>query len=372
MPRTHFLRTIIPLIAASLIGTAKAAPEPIFIGVLSPMAGSTAEYGTELQAGVLTAIEKLNTAGGLNGRPYEPVLIDDACDPKQSIQAAHQAIQSGIKFAVAHICSDATIAAAKIYEKEGIVAITPGATAPEVTDALRGRHFFRTIGRDDLQGAYIASVIVARLKAKKIALLHDGEAYGANMAQYVKNSLEKFGAPIALSQGIKAGAKDYSDVITKLKSIAPDAVFFGGYTPEMGLLLRQAKEQGLQTRFIGSEGVYSPSLMDIAGAAVEGMVFASPVDFSARPENQAIVDTFRKARRPANGNYQMTAYAAMQVLHESMKAVGPDPKKVADYMHANRFGTVIGSVAFDGKGDLKNFDFVVFELDKNGERKLVR
>ena len=144
------------------------------------------------------------------------------------------------------------------------------------------------------------------------------------------------------------------------------------YPPEMGLLLRQAKEQGLQTQFMGAEGAFNQSLVEIAGPALEGMLFTYPADFSARAENQAIVQAFEKAQRPANGAYQMPAYAAVQVLHESMKAVGTDPKKVAEYMHSNRFDTVIGPVAFDRKGDLKNFDFVVFKLDKNGQRKLVR
>jgi len=372
MQRTTFLRASIALAAATLMGTASAAPEPILIGVPAPMTGPNTQYGDELKAGVLTAIETLNAAGGLNGRPYQPVLIDDACEPKQAVPAANRVINSGAKFAVAHVCSGVTVPAAKIYEEEGIVAITPGATAPQVTDNLKGSYFFRTIGRDDQQGPFAASFIAARLNAQTIVVLHDKQTYGAGVAQHVKASLEKLGANIALYDGINAGDSDYSAVITKLKTIKPDVVFFGGYPPEMGLLLRQAKEQGLQTQFMGAEGAFNQSLVEIAGPALDGMLFTYPADFSARAENQAIVQAFEKAQRPANGAYQMPAYAAVQVLHESMKAVGPDPKKVAEYMHSNRFDTVIGPVAFDRKGDLKNFDFVVFKLDKSGQRKLVR
>jgi len=372
MQRTTFLRASIALAAATLMGTASAAPEPILIGVPAPMTGPNTQYGDELKAGVLTAIETLNAAGGLNGRPYQPVLIDDACEPKQAVPAANRVINSGAKFAVAHVCSGVTVPAAKIYEEEGIVAITPGATAPQVTDNLKGSYFFRTIGRDDQQGPFAASFIAARLNAQTIVVLHDKQTYGAGVAQHVKASLEKLGANIALYDGINAGDSDYSAVITKLKTIKPDVVFFGGYPPEMGLLLRQAKEQGLQTQFMGAEGAFNQSLVEIAGPALDGMLFTYPADFSARAENQAIVQAFEKAQRPANGAYQMPAYAAVQVLHESMKAVGTDPKKVAEYMHSNRFNTVIGPVAFDRKGDLKNFDFVVFKLDKSGQRKLVR
>ena len=372
MPNYRFFRTGIAFVAASLTAMAIAAPDPVLIGIVSPMTGSTAEYGTEVQEGVLTAMDTFNAAGGLGGRPYKAVLIDDGCDAKKAVQAANEVIASGIKFAIGPVCSGAAASAAKMYAKEGIVTITPGATAPEVTDDIKSHYFFRTIGRDDLQGTYIATVIIAHLKAKKTALLHDGDTYGAGITQTVKESLGSFGASIVLHEAIEPGAKDYSKIIAKLKSLGPDVVFFGGYTAEMGLLLRQAKEQGLETRFIGPEGVYSLSLLDIAGSAIDGLLFISPVDFSARPNNKAIVQAFQKAKRPANGNYQMTAYAAMQVLHESMKTVGTDPKKVADHMHANRFITSIGPVAFNNKGDLKNFDFAVFELDKNGNRKVIR
>ncbi len=374
MHRTTFLRASLALAAAATFCSAPAwaAPEPILIGVPAPMTGPNTQYGDQLKAGVLTAIETLNAAGGLDGRLYEPVLIDDACEPKQAVQAANRVLNAGAKFAVAHVCSGVTVPAARIYEDEGIVAITPGATAPKVTDDLKGHHFFRTIGRDDQQGPFAASFIVTRLKPKTIVVLHDKQTYGAGVAQQVKLGLEKLGAEPALYDGINAGDSDYSAVITKLKTIKPDVVFFGGYPPEMGLLLRQAKEQGLQTQFMGAEGAFNQSLLEIAGPAVDGMMFTYPADFSQRPSNQAVVNAFAQAKRPANGAYQMPAYAAMQVLHQTLQAVGPDPRKAADYMHSHSFDTVIGPVAFDKKGDLKNFEFVVFQLDKDGKRSQAR
>ena len=255
---------------------------------------------------------------------------------------------------------------------QGIVAITPGATAPQVTDNLKGHYFFRTIGRDDFQGPFAAKFITTRLKPKNVVILHDKQTYGAGVAQHVKAALEKANMPILTYEGINAGDSDYSAVITKLKTLKPELVYFGGYHPEMGLLLRQAREQGLKVRFMGPEGVFNQGLIEIAGPAVEGMLFSFPADFSERPENKAIVEAFKKANRPANGAYQMPAYAAMQVLDKSIKAVGPDPKKVADYMHANSFDTTIGKVAFDAKGDLKDFEFVVFELGKDGSKKALK
>lgn len=369
--RLQTLVATMGLAGAALLGQAHAA-DSIKIAMVIPATGPLTQYGDMVKEGVATAVEQINAAGGINGKKIETTVVDDACEPKQGPVAANRVVNDKIRYVIGPVCSGAAIAAAPIYNNEGVVVITPSATSPALTEGKNFHFIFRTIGRDDQQGPFAASFIAARLNAQTIVVLHDKQTYGAGVAQHVKASLEKLGANIALYDGINAGDSDYSAVITKLKTIKPDVVFFGGYPPEMGLLLRQAKEQGLQTQFMGAEGAFNQSLVEIAGPALEGMLFTYPADFSARAENQAIVQAFEKAQRPANGAYQMPAYAAVQVLHESMKAVGTDPKKVAEYMHSNRFDTVIGPVAFDRKGDLKNFDFVVFKLDKSGQRKLVR
>lgn len=369
--RLQTLVATMGLAGAALLGQAHAA-DSIKIAMVIPATGPLTQYGDMVKEGVATAVEQINAAGGINGKKIETTVVDDACEPKQGPVAANRVVNDKIRYVIGPVCSGAAIAAAPIYNNEGVVVITPSATSPALTEGKNFHFIFRTIGRDDQQGPFAASFIAARLNAQTIVVLHDKQTYGAGVAQHVKASLEKLGANIALYDGINAGDSDYSAVITKLKTIKPDVVFFGGYPPEMGLLLRQAKEQGLQTQFMGAEGAFNQSLVEIAGPALEGMLFTYPADFSARAENQAIVQAFEKAQRPANGAYQMPAYAAVQVLHESMKVVGTDPKKVAEYMHSNRFDTVIGPVAFDRKGDLKNFDFVVFKLDKSGQRKLVR
>lgn len=372
MQRKTFIRLSTSWAAAALLGTASwtaHAAGPILIGVPIPMTGPNTQYGDEVKAGLLTAIETLNAAGGMQ---YKAEFIDDACEPKQAVPAANRVVTSGAKFAVTHVCSGVTVPASKIYEHEGIVAITPGATSPLVTDTLNGHHFFRTIGRDDQQGPFAAKYIAEKIKPSAVAVLHDKQTYGSGVAQHVKNTLDTLKVPVVMYDGINAGDSDYSAVITKLKAAKVDMVFFGGYYPEMGLLLRQAKEQGLKTQFMGPEGVFNQDLVDIAGPGVEGMMFTFPADFSERPENKGVVDAFKKANRSASGAFQMPAYAAVQVLDASIKAVGADPKKVADYMHANTFKTVIGQVAYDKKGDLKDFEFVVYQLDKAGKRTALK
>jgi len=363
----RFTPLTLALGALALAGAVHAA-DSIKIGIPQPMTGPNTQYGDQIQAGALTAIETINAAGGVKGKKLEPILIDDGCEPKQAVPAANRVVNSGAKFAVAHACSGVTVPAVNIYEQEGIVAITPGATSPLVTDTTKPHFFFRTIGRDDQQGPFAANYIATTLKPKKVAVLHDKQTYGSGVATQVKNSLDKASVPVAIFEGINVGDNDYSAVITKLKSAGVDLVYFGGYHPELGLLLRQAREQGLAVQFMGPEGTANQDLVAIAGPAVEGLLVTLPADFTKLPGNEGVVKAFTTAKRDPDGAFQMPAYAAVQLIAEGINAVGEDPAKVADYLHKGTFNTAIGKVEYDAKGDLKDFEFAVYKWDKAGKK----
>ncbi len=362
------VKRVIPLMLActALIGSAYAA-ETIKIGIPHPMTGPATQFGDQIQAGALTAIDAINAAGGLHGMQLEPLLIDDGCEPKQAVQAANRVVNSGAKFAVAHACSGTAIPAVNIYEEEQVVAITAAATSPLVTDTSKPHFFFRTIGRDDQQGPFAADYIATELKSQKVAILHDKQTYGAGIANQVHSSLQKANVNVVLFEGINAGDTDYSAVVSKLKALGADLVYFGGYHAELGLLLRQSREQGLESQFMSTEGAANNDLLAIAGAAVDGLLVTPPADFSKLPGNELILEHFKTFNRDPDGAFTLTAYAAVQVLAASIKAVGVDSVKVADYMHGNSIDTAIGKVEYDAKGDLKNFEFSVGRYDLQGK-----
>lgn len=362
------LKHVVPAtILAGLMATGAAAASTIKIGIPQPMTGPATQYGDQIQAGALTAIDAFNAAGGVLGKQLEPLLIDDGCEPKQAVPAANRVVNAGAKFAVAHACSGTTVPAVNVYEQEGIVAITPGATSPLVTDTIKPHYFFRTIGRDDQQGPFAADYITKVLKPATIAILHDKQTYGSGVASQVRDSLAETDVELTLFEGINVGDSDYSAVITKLKSLDPDLIYFGGYHAELGLLLRQAREQDLQTQFMGPEGVANQDLVAIAGPAVADLLVTLPADFTKLASNEGILENFKTFARSPNGAFTMPAYSAVQILVASINAVGEDPDKVADYMHSNAFDTGIGKVEYDEKGDLKQFEFAVFQWDANGE-----
>ena len=335
--------------------------QTIKIGVVGPTTGPVTQYGDMVREGVDTAVERINAAGGVNGKKLETVVIDDGCEPKQGPVAANRVVNSKIGFVVGHVCSGATIAAADVYNNEGVVMVTPSATSPALTDGKNYEFIFRTIGRDDQQGPAAAKFVLEKLKPKKVAVLHDKQSYGQGIATAVKNDLEKGGIPVAIFEGINAGDSDYSAVITKLKSGGVDFVYYGGYHPEMGLLLRQAAEQGVKAKWMGPEGTGNPDINAIAGDAVEGMLLTLPADFSQSAANAEIVKAFQAKKRNAAGAFQMTAYTATLAIADGIKGAGSeDPAKVAKFLYANTLDTPIGKISWNKQGDLTNFQFDVF------------
>ena len=246
--------------------------------------------------------------------------------------------------------------------------ITAASTSPDIT--ARGYQLvFRTIGLDSLQGPTAGNFIADHIKPKTVAVVHDKQQYGEGIATAVKQTLEGKGTKVAVFEGINAGDKVFSSLISKLKQANVDFVYYGGYHPELGLLLRQSAEKGLKAKFMGPEGVGNKEISAIAGPASEGLLVTLPKSFDQDPKNQALVEAFKAKNQDPSGPFVFPAYAAVQVMAEGMKKAGStDTDKVAAALRANSFETPTGTLAFDEKGDLKDFSFVVYEWHQDGTK----
>ena len=356
--------------AMALAGAASysMAADTIKIGLAGPVTGSVAQYGEMQRAGAMMAIEQINQAGGVNGAQLEAVVYDDACDPKQAVAVANKVVNDGVKFVVGHVCSSSTQPATDIYEDEGVLMVTPSATAPEIT--ARGYQLiFRTIGLDNMQGPAGARYIASHYKDKTIAVLHDKQQYGEGIATEVKKTLEEEGLKVAVFEGLNAGDKDFNALISKLKKEGVGFVYFGGYHPEMGLLLRQARQAGLNAGFMGPEGVGNSEITAIAGEASEGMLVTLPHAYELDAKNQKLVEAFKAKQQDASGIFVLPSYSAVSVIAQGIEKAGStDPEAVAKALRSNTFDTPTGELAFDEKGDLKNFDFTVYEWHKDASK----
>ncbi|RMX06331.1 branched-chain amino acid ABC transporter substrate-binding protein [Corticibacter populi] len=367
------LKNIASALAVCGLFAGAAHADTIKIAVVGPTTGPVTQYGDMVKEGILTAVEQINGAGGVLGKQFETVNIDDACEPKQGPVAANRVVNDKIGFVVGGVCSGATIAAAPVYNDEGVLMVTPSATAPALTDGKDYEFIFRTIGRDDQQGPAAAQFIIEKIKPAKVAVLHDKQSYGQGIAAAVRDALQKANIPVAIFEGINAGDSDYSSVVTKLKSEGADFVYYGGYHPELGLLLRQSAEQGIKARFMGPEGAGNPDINAIAGDAVEGLLLTLPADFSADPKNAAIVKAFEAKQRNASGAFQLTSYAAVQAIAEGIKGAGSEePEQVAAWLKANSVDSPIGTISWNEQGDLKAFNFDVYTWHKDGSKSIAK
>ena len=239
--------------------------------------------------------------------------------------------------------------------------VTPASTNPKITE--RGYQLtMRTIGLDSDQGPTAAKYIIEQVKPQRVAVIHDKKQYGEGIASSVKAALDKAGVKVVAFEGITAGDKDFSALIAKLQKENVDFVYYGGYHPELGLILRQAKEKGLNAKFMGPEGVGNDSISQIAQGASEGLLVTLPKSFDTDPANKAIVEEFAKNKQDPTGPFVFPAYSAVEVIAGGIAAAkSEDTAKVAEAIHAGTFKTPTGDLSFDAKGDLKDFKFVVYE-----------
>ncbi|CAO98318.1 branched-chain amino acid ABC transporter substrate-binding protein [Erwinia tasmaniensis] len=357
----------------ALVISQAALAKDIKVAIVGAMSGPVAQYGDMEFTGAKQAIADINAKGGVNGNKLVGVEYDDACDPKQAVAVANKVINDGIRYVIGHLCSSSTQPASDIYEDEGVLMITPAATAPDLT--TRGyKLIMRTTGLDSDQGPTAAKYILSEVKPQRIAVVHDKQQYGEGLARSVQDSLKKSGGNVVLFEGVTAGDKDFSTLVARLKKENVDFVYFGGYYPEMGQILRQARAAGLKTQFMGPEGVGNSSLSNIAGAASEGMLVTLPKRYDQVPANQAIVDALKAKKQNPTGPFVWTTYAALQSLTAGMeRSKSEEPADIAKNLKEGAtVPTVMGDLSWNEKGDLKGFEFGVFKWHADGSSDAVK
>lgn len=345
----------------------------IKVAIVGAMSGPVAQYGDMEFTGAKQAIADINAKGGVNGDKLVGVEYDDACDPKQAVAVANKVINDGIRYVIGHLCSSSTQPASDIYEDEGVLMITPAATNADLT--TRGyKMIMRTTGLDSDQGPTAATYILKEIKPQRIAVIHDKQQYGEGLARSVQASLKKSGGNVVMFEGITAGDKDFSTLVARLKKENVDFVYFGGYYPEMGQMLRQARAAGLKTQFMGPEGVGNSSLSNIAGAASEGMLVTLPKRYDQVPANKPIVDALKAKKLDSTGPFVWTTYAALQALTTGMeRSKSAEPADIAKNLKEGAaVPTVMGDLSWDEKGDLKGFEFGIFKWHADGSSTAVK
>ena len=354
------------LLVGGLSGCEKKSTE-IKIGVAGPITGPYAKFGEQLTRGATAAAEAINKAGGIDGKMIKVVPGDDACDAKQARAVANQLVKDGVHAVVGHFCSSSTIPASEVYDEANILMITPASTNPKVTD--RGlANVFRVCGRDDQQGDVAADYIAKVLGAKNVAVIHDKDTYGQGLADAMKARLNgTHNIKEVLYEGVTRGDKDFNSLVTKMKGLNVDVIYFGGLHAEAGQIVKQAREQGLKATFISGDGIVTEEFPSIAGPATNGVLMTFGADPRKIEGASDIVKAFRDSGYEPEA-YTLYSYTAMQVIAAALKAneASKDGKKLGGWLKSTSTPSVMGAKEFDGKGDLKVSDYVMYEWKPEG------
>jgi branched-chain amino acid transport system substrate-binding protein len=276
-----------------------------------------------------------------------------------------------VRFVIGHFNSSVSLAASSVYLENDVLQISPASMNPALTERKMW-NVFRTSGRDDQPGVFIARHIADKLPGKRIALVHDKTAYGQGLADEARKALAARGLTDALYEGVSGGAKDFTALIAKLRQLQIDAVVWGGQPAEAAILIRQMREQGVQALMIGGDTLAAPEFANAAGPAAEGVLMVNGPDPSRRPAAGAVVKKFTD-RKINPDSYTLYSYAAVEILKQAAEAAKTlDAKKIAGVMHSGRtFQTALGPIAFDGKGDRQDLDFVMYEWRKAADGRMI-
>ncbi len=319
-------RFVVAMLPLLLVTGPAAAAESIKVGVILPFTGGSSLAGTEIFSGITLALEEVNAAGGVLGRPIELVREDDESVPTKGVTAAQKLItRDRVVALIGTYNSAVALPASDVARKAKIPMVTGGSTAVSVTKANTPGDpwFFRHFPGSDEQGTQSAQDVVVRLKKKRLAILYENTAYGKDLERAFREITNKVGAAIVSSETYNQGDTDFYTQLTKLKSLAPEGVYIAGLLAEGAAILRQARELGLGTQFIGSGGLMSDKLIELAGPASEGFAISTMYEPST---NNTVGAEFGKrfAKRfgVAANTHSALGYDSLRVLTDAIRRAG--------------------------------------------------
>jgi len=344
------------------------AADTIKFGVAGAHSGDLASYGLPSVNAAELVIEKVNAAGGINGKMVELLVEDDVCKPEVATNTATKLVSDGVDVVLGHICSGATKAALPIYKNAGVLVMSPSATNPGLTQSGDYPNFFRTIAPDDAQAEIDVQFALNTLGYTKIAVIHDKGDYGKGFAEFAKLYLEESGkAEVVLFEGVTPGAVDYSAIVSKIKRSGAEAVMFGGYHPEASKIISMMRKKRLKIDFISDDGVKDNTFIKVAGKNAEGAYASGPQDTTSNPLSIEAVEAHKKKYGSDPGAFFENAYsAALAMLNAIDKADSTDLDALKKALQTEKVDTPVGSIYFDEKGDAIGVGFSVYQV-KNGE-----
>lgn len=358
--RLNQLSMVLVFLLAACVGNKQAANDPatpiagneIIVGEVGSMTGSEATFGVSTHRGIELAINEINAAGGVKGKTFKVISLDDQGKPDEAATAVTKLITQNSVFAIlGEVASSRSLAMAPIAQQYQIPMITPSSTNPKVTQV--GDYIFRVCFIDPFQGTVMAKFALDTLKFKKVAVLRDVKNdYSVGLADFFTETFKKGGGEVVVDQSYSAGDVDFKSQLTAIRGTKPEAIFVPGYYTEVGLIARQAKELGLNVPLMGGDGWDSPKLTEIGGKAIDNSYFSN--HYSAEdqsPHIQTFIAAYKKAYGEIPDGLAAMGYDAMKVLADAVnRAPEVSRKSVREVLAQTKdYQGVTGKITIDGE-----------------------
>lgn len=333
------MKTPALLLALLASATALVAADPIKVGEFACLTGKDATFGQSQHKGIQLALEELNAAGGVLGRPFELITEDNQSKPGESATIAKKLLSRDKVIAIlGEVTSGRSLEVAPLAQREKIPMIATGATNPKVTQT--GNYIFRVCFIDDFQGTVMAKFALSDLKAKKVATLTSvSSAYSVGLAKFFKETFVAGGGTVVAEQKFNEGDKDFRAQLTAIKAANVDAVFVPGYYTEAALIARQARSLGLNVPLFGGDGWESEKLLEIGGEALNGTYYST--HFTPENKDPRVAEFVKKFKERWSGEtpdaYAALGYDALYILADSIKrSGGTDGAKLREAIGATK------------------------------------
>ncbi|MBU6303291.1 MAG: ABC transporter substrate-binding protein [Verrucomicrobia bacterium] len=356
--RILLLGGAIGLVAAALSGCGGTDSGAILIGEFASLTGKEATFGISSHQGTALAVEEINAAGGILGRPLELRTEDDQSKAGEPANVVNKLIsRDGVVAVLGEVASSRSLEAAPVCQANKVPMISPASTNPKVTES--GDYIFRVCFIDPFQGTVMANFASKTLRARKVAVFTDVKSdYSKGLAKFFKEGFVKAGGQICAELDFNGGDKDFKAQLTAIKAAAPDAVFVPGYYTDVAIICIQAKQLQLSVPFFGGDGWESEKLVEIGGAAMEGHYFSTHYAAdNPTPRITAFVEAYKKR------------YAGK--TPDAMAALGYDSVMfLADGI--KRAGGTEASGLRQALAETKEFEGVTGKMAMNSQRDAVK
>jgi branched-chain amino acid transport system substrate-binding protein len=317
----------------------------IVVGAYGSTTGGQAAFGTSERMGFELAVDQLNAKGGVLGRKVRLQFEDSASKAEDASTVVTKLVkQDRVVAVLGEVASSNSLAAAPICQQSKIPMISPASTNEKVTQV--GDYIFRVCFIDPFQGEVMAKFAANTIKAKKVAIMKDTKSdYSLGLTDSFTKAFQGLGGTIAGVVDYSQGDTDFKGQLTTIKGMGVDAIFIPGYYQEVGVIVRQARELGLNVPVLGGDGWDSDPLFTVGGTALKDCYYSThySVD-NPSPAVQSFVSAF-KAKFSSNPDANAAlGYDAANVLFDAMaRASSTDGAKLRDAIAATKdFAGVTG------------------------------